>query len=150
VSKAAREKGVRFERRIARDLRAEGLGCRRILEYDGFTHGQDLQVYEYIRPPEPGLADIRCILPVVLQCKCTKDPSDLRRGLKESFLAGPAKLYVCIHSCKRKMTILASRTGADQEEITWTQLIAAILKLSPLHPGASLSPQQAPTPPAAS
>lgn len=145
--RAARDKGVRFERTVAKRLRAEGFGCRRVLEYDGFSHGQDLQVFEYVRPPQVGLPEVRLTLPVVLQCKATKDPSDLRRGLKESFRAGPAQLYVCLHSHKRKLNILVSRTGEDEEELTWNQLILEIRKLSPLRSAVPLSPPESPTPP---
>lgn len=134
---ASRAKGINFERRIAAAFRAEGLDCRRVLEYDGFSHGADLELFVTLAPPRAECPRaVRFIVPVVIQCKCTKDPADLNRGLREALDGNPGKkLYVCIHSCRRLKTIkVAYYTDHRQVEeiISWPTLLQRIRALIPL------------------
>ena len=97
-AKSNRERGVRFERRIARMLREAGYDARRRLEYDGFTHGWDIELRD---PRDPEM-----VLPIVIQCKATANPRDLHRGLEEAMTHNPdGWMWACLHTHKRHLRI---------------------------------------------
>lgn len=87
--RASRARGIRFERRIARELRAAGLSSRRVLEYDGFSHGVDVVACW------PGAESAPW--PVAIQCKASKNPRDLASGWDELAANSTARHRLCVH-----------------------------------------------------
>ena len=85
----SRSKGIRFERDVARRIREYGLVCKRVLEYDGFSHGIDLQVYDPL--------DLK-LISVGIQVKNTADLGDLYRGFLQAKAGWPdCRGWACIH-----------------------------------------------------
>src|SRR5688572_16503168 len=90
-NRANRAKGIRFERKIRRLLELEGYDARRVLEYDGHRRGQDIAIFEDGKE-----------LPVIIQCKATKNPRDLMVGLSEALQHNPdGRLFLSIWSYNR-------------------------------------------------
>lgn len=132
--KASRDKGVRFERKLATMFRAEGFISRRILEFDRGC-GNDLEVGILLRPFSQDHPEVTYWLPVGIQAKATARASDLELGLTESQTGKPdARAWVCIHSFKREFRILylAGDTPVPTE-IEWTTLIQNLRDLSQIH-----------------
>lgn len=150
--KSSRDRGIRFERAVARKLRAAGFQVRRILEYDGFSHGQDLEIYETFRL-SPSHPESRYVLPAILQLKATANPHDLEKGFQEA-ARNPGELHACLHRHKRKLTILARAPDLDPPQtISWDQFLERLRKLSrliPRAPSSSAPPTPPPPPPTSS
>ena len=113
MGRYSREKGIRFERSIARKFRAAGFECQRILEYDGFNTGCDLRIGRPLprRNPddlvlwESSNPQIEW-LPVALQCKAVNNPNAWKAGLEEAKKAMPdAQVWACIHSYKGQIMV---------------------------------------------
>jgi hypothetical protein len=129
----SRDKGVRFERRLAKMFRDAGLTSRRIMEWDRGC-GNDLEVGVVLRPFTSGHPQVTHWLSIGIQAKATERESDLQTGLTESQTGKPdAQAWVCIHAFKRTLRILY--LGADcpvPTELSWPELLKKIWALSPL------------------
>jgi len=133
--RANRDRGVRFERKLATMFRAEGFACRRVLEFDRGA-GVDLQVGFLLRPFSKDHPQVTYWIPVAIQAKATDRASDLTTGLTEAQTGQPgAHAWVCIHTYRRKLRILYLGSGDPvPTEIEWPTLIQRIKDLSPLRP----------------
>lgn len=133
--RANRDRGVRFERKLARMFRDAGFTCRRVLEFDRGA-GVDLEVGVLLRPFSKDHPQVTHWLPIAIQAKATARESDLRTGLTEAQTGRPdAKLWVCIHTYKRQLRILLLSPQAPVPlESSWETLIQEIKDLSPLRP----------------
>jgi hypothetical protein len=122
--RANRDRGVRFERKLATMFRAEGFIARRVLEYDRGA-GVDLEIGVIWRPFTKDHPEISYWAPYAIQAKATNREADLQVGLQEAQTGRPtAKVWVCIHSFRRKLRILYLEEGTPvPEEITWPVLI---------------------------
>jgi hypothetical protein len=131
--RANRDRGVRFERKLARLFKAEGFTARRILEFDRGA-GVDLEVGVVLRPFSKDHPLVTHWLPVAIQAKATNRPSDLQTGLTEAMTGRPnAKLWVCIQTYKRQLRILTLSPDLPvPQEASWESLINEIKDLSPL------------------
>src|SRR6266850_968017 len=135
MGRQQRDKGLRFERKIARRLRDEGFAVRRIDESSGFSVGSDLGVYYVFRPFSADHPEVRFRLPVAVQCKCTVNPADLEDGLDQAVAGQPdSRAWICIHSCARKLSILWYSAGGVPVLLTWSELIAALWTFCPIKP----------------
>lgn len=143
--RANRARGVGFERRIAKKFREAGFECRRLWQ-EQFDHKccRDLEVSIVLRPFTSGHPEVRYVLPVALQLKCTKDPADLDRGFREVITEPGFKLYACIHSCNRQLRIM---TGEPREGymhmdlISWEIFLSRLRLLCPLKSPSGLTPK---------
>jgi hypothetical protein len=118
MSKYSRDKGLRFERRIARLFRANGYDCRRILEYDGFSRGCDLALYRN-----------GAYLPIAIQCKNTVNEGDGARGLQEALDGYPNAVYhICIQNFNRKIRCIVN---GFLRILTFDDLIAFLDEFEP-------------------
>lgn len=131
----SRAKGVRFERKLARLFRAEGLLCRRVLEYNQGL-GRDLEVGLILRPFTPEHPQVEFWDPkIAIQAKATKDASDLRRGFDEVVSHNPhASLWVCLHSHNRKLSILLATPSLPLRLVSWSEMVSLIRQSLPLKP----------------
>lgn len=133
--KASRDKGIRFERKLATMFRAAGFTARRVLEFDRGA-GVDLEIGFILRPFSKDHPQVTYWIPVAIQAKATDRASDLTTGLTEAQTGRPsAAAWVCIHTYRRKLRILylAADTPVPTE-IEWPTLIQRIKDLSPLRP----------------
>ena len=133
--RANRDKGVRFERKLAKMFRAEGFDCRRVLEFDRGA-GVDLEVGVVLRPFSKDHPQVTHWLPVAIQAKATNRESDLQTGLSEAQTGRPeARLWVCIQTFRRSLRILLlSGSCPVPTESSWREMVEQIKDLSPLRP----------------
>jgi hypothetical protein len=132
--RANRDKGVRFERKLATMFRASGFLCRRVLEFDRGA-GVDLEVGVTLRPFTKDHPKVEHWLKdVALQAKATNRESDLQTGLVEAQTGRPdARMWACIQTYQRKLRILLlSSSSPVPTEVDWTTLIQEIRAHSPL------------------
>lgn len=142
--RAARRRGVDFERRLARDFRAAGFSARRVLEFDR-GYGRDLDVGVPVRPGEH--AAVVWFQDVAIQAKNTQTPSDLHKGLLEAITKNRyAKAWVCIHNHKRTRRIRWQWYGKPYEDIEWPELMKRLWSLAPLYPRRDLRPETSTSP----
>ena len=136
---ANRARGVRFERYIARKLRAAGFECRRYLEYDGIDTGVDLVIGRRHGPTPDFIGDKAPAIgtcytewfPVAIQCKSTANPADLTKGLHQAMDGRfSAEVWMCFHSrptaTRRREIVVqwlseggASYRGTLDQAIVW-------------------------------
>ena len=121
----SRAKGVRWERKVCRLLRAAGLPCRRVLEYDGHSHGVDIVLLKHDGSSHP----------IALQCKATRNPNDLSRGLAQAASGWPkAAFWACLHaytapgSQKAVVTVLHRFNGQPQPTSATLPAFLTLLK----------------------
>jgi len=128
--RAARERGIRFERSIVKKLRKVGFHAERTDETAGYGVGSDIAVFLYI----PFLHSKRWVrLKVAIQCKSTNQPSDLQRGMREAKAGQPNEhFWACIHSNRGEIRYLLSSGKSDIECPDFKDLVAMILLAIPL------------------
>ena len=122
-NRANRERGVRFERKIRRLFELEGYDARRVLEYDGHRRGQDIALFKDGKE-----------LPIIIQCKATKNPRDLSTGLSEALEHNPdGDLFISIWSYNRRQTclILARAAPVQPEPVSLSEVFKVIATLYP-------------------
>ncbi len=99
-------RGRSFQRRVAARLRKAGLPVEQVNELDGYTHGVDLVLGRR----------------VAIQCKSTRAPRDLVKGLDQARNGAPtARLWVCFHS-------LLQKNGRRRVLIAYTKLVTWSVK----------------------
>lgn len=136
MSRAGREKGIRFERRIVRKFKDAGVLARRNLEYDGFNTGADILLWVFL---PSFLGRPRWIpLPVAVQCKATKKPSSLQQGLRQCQAEQTgARLHVCVHSLtvpgkRPQLRVAAQFPGEGALHLTsWDGLLKLMGRINP-------------------
>lgn len=125
-----RRKGLSFENRVVNKFKDAGILARRNLgESDGFNVGTDLILYSVLRPFGPDKPEVRHCWPVALQCKFTRTPADLLKGLQQAVRGQRgSRLWASIYgdSTRRNTTLRCAWITEEDGEIHYGDLPALI------------------------